>query len=248
MAKEPTPVGTITENHKDGTRREIPIHAPGASVRFSLGNAEAHPFVWRLWTSKSTTDFYLAVRETRHGVDSKYSFHASGDWRLQYERSVAETRGVPRIVSQWRQPDPDEDGTTFVTRILTPTNDIVTRNSPERDATKITWITPAPTGWINAFVFKMTVPGNDVSPPSDAPLIAAMQLPNGALLLVLHASGPSDPVALHAFDHMRREAAKNPPPGSPSAYTPRADPEYRCLVDAHEGAPDGPVSIWDLLM
>ncbi|WP_062130650.1 hypothetical protein [Demequina aestuarii] len=248
MSKAPEPVGTITINQSDGSSREVPIQAPGGAVRFALGDAAAYPSVWRLWSSKTDADLYLATRDERHGTDSKYSFHASGDWRLAYDPAAAAALGVDRVLSQWERPAVNADGLIPVTRILTPSDDIVPRARPYAAAAKVTWLTPAPVGSVNALVIAIARPGK-VTLPADAPLVAALALADRSLALVLHATGPADAITLDMFDQIRRHTHDTvPPPGAPTTYTPRADPEYRCHADVHEGAPDGPSLIFDLMM
>jgi len=140
------------------------------------------------------------------------------------------------------------DGRQPVTRILTPSDDIVPRARPGEAAAKVTWLTPAPVGAVNALVIAMARPGT-VNLPADAPLVAALALADRSLVLVFHATGPADAITLDLFDQIRRDThVTNPPPGAPEIYTPRADPEYRCHADVHEGAPDGPSLIFDLMM
>ena len=248
MSKPPVPVGTITISHSDGSCREVPIQAPGGAVRFALGDAVAYPTVWRLWSSKTDADLYLAARDERHGTDSKYSFHASGDWRLAYDPPAAAVRGVDRVLSQWERPAVNEDGLIPVTRILTPSDDIVLRARPYGAAAKVTWLTPAPVGSVNALVVAIARPGK-VNLPADATLVAALALSDRSLALVFHAVGPADAITVDLFDQIRRDThVTSPPPGAPEIYTPRADPEYRCHADVREGAPDGPSLIFDLMM
>lgn len=83
MARPPDPIGSLTVRYDDLTTREIPVQAPGAAIRFSLGAPSAHATVWRLWTSPRSADLYLSVRDNRDGGGAKYSFHAFDDWRLQ---------------------------------------------------------------------------------------------------------------------------------------------------------------------
>lgn len=79
-------------------------------------------------------------------------------------------------------------------------------------------------------------------------LLAALGMADGSLVFVFHGASQLQPHEEDIFARARREAAKNPPPGTPAVYVPRADPEYRCHVNAHEGKENGPHSIWDLLM
>jgi hypothetical protein len=115
--------------------------------------------VWRLWTASTTSDLYLSVRDEWNGGNSKYSFHASGDWRLQYEYAEATKLGVSRIVDRWERPNPSSDGLILVTRILTPSDDIVLNVKAEKDADKIMWIPPAPPGMLNGLAIFMARAG-----------------------------------------------------------------------------------------
>lgn len=248
MSRKSEPIGTITVNYSDGSSRDVAIQPPGAAIRFALGAAEAHAMIWRMWTGSTTRDIYLSVRDGRNGGNSKYSFHASGDWRLQYEYSEAIKRGVPRVLDRWEQPAVDSDGLIFVTRILTPSDDIVVNVKPEKDAAKIDWITPAPSGMLNGLAILMAPPASQPSLPANAYLVAAMSMADGSLVFVFHSASEIQPHEEDIFARIRQEAARNPPPGSPATYVPRADPEYRCQVNAHEGEEKGPHSIWDLLM
>lgn len=216
-------------------------------MRFAVGAPDGHGFVWRLWTSVHTPDLYLAVRDRRHGTDSKYSFHASGDWRLQYEYSEARALGVHRVLDKWQRPAPAEHGAIEVLRIMTPADDVVKTGPPESDAEKIIWITPGPSRSINVVLLRIIPAGASFSPAADADLVAAVLMSDGSFALVLHTIGRMTYVEEDMFHQIRQATSENPPPGTPEGYVPRTDPTYRSQGFMHTDD-YGDIVITDLLM
>jgi hypothetical protein len=226
--KNKPPIGTLRAIREDGSSFTIDILAPGSAVRLSIGTPDAHGMVWRLWTSPNTPDLYLSVRDEFNGGDSKYSFHASGDWRLQYEYARAQALGVNRVLDKWERPAPNASGAIVVARIMLPSDDIVATGKPVADAGKITWIAPGAPHALNVLVVLLVPAGAQFAPPSDAPPVAAMTMSDGSFVVVVHAIGPVTPVEEDMFDKVRQQASLNPPPGTSAEYIPRSDPNYRC--------------------
>lgn len=247
--KKKPPVGELTVHSVDGSAYALPIQAPGSAIRFAVGVDGAHGMVWRLWSSTRDTDLYLAIRDGRNGGDAKYSFHASGDWRLQYEYSRAQALGVHRVLEKWDRPPLGANGAIDVARILTPSDDIVQTGRPEPDAGKILWIEPGPPRTLNALKILLIPSLTTFAPPPDMHPIAAMMLVDGSTVIVLRAVVPMTPVEDDLFQKVRDAQGKQLPPGAtePYVYVPRADPEYRCEVYMRaEGTDD--LIIVDLLM
>ncbi|MBF0673079.1 MAG: hypothetical protein IR160_10905 [Salinibacterium sp.] len=227
--KSKPPVGAIRVSKADGSSYEVDVQAPAAAVRFAVGTPSGHGFVWRLWSSMHTPDFYLAVRDGRKAIDSKYSFHASGDWRLQYEYSEAQALGVHRVLEKWQRPAPAVHGAIEIVRIMTPADDVVESDPPEPDASKIIWVEPGPKRTLNVFFLQLVPAEASFSPPSDADLVAALQLADESIVLLLHTIGPLTHVEEDMFRRIRQSTTENPPPGAPAKHVPRSDPTYRCL-------------------
>lgn len=91
----------------DGPAHVLPPSSPKAPVRFSVGEPGKRSSVWRLWGTKKTNDLYLASRASA-GI-FKYSFHASGDWRLQGLAHEA-WRGPGSLVRPDRHPERPRTG------------------------------------------------------------------------------------------------------------------------------------------
>ncbi len=107
------------------------------------------------------------------------------------------------------------------------------------------WVPAAAGGMLNALaVFHGTPRRRTLL----ANLIAATGMANGSLVFVLHAASQLQLDEKDIFTRVCEETAKNSRPGAPAEYVPRADPEYRCHVNAHEAEEKGPHSIWHLLM
>ena len=247
-SKNKAPVGTLTVKQANGDSYDIPIHAPGAAIRFAVGTPDAHGAVRRLWSSPHTTDLYLAIRDQFNGGDTKYSFHASGDWRLQYEYSAAQALGVHRVVDRWERPAPGPHGGILVVRIMVPADDIVATGRQEPDAAKIIWVPSGPASSLNVVTILLIPAGRPFSPPPDAFPIAAMLLADGSLVALLQSVGVVTPVEEHAFALLREQAALNPAPGVPDSPVPRSDPEYRCEGILRSAEGDHDLVIADLLM
>lgn len=247
-SKNKAPIGALTVTQVDGQSYEVPILPPGAAVRFAVGTPDAHGMVRRLWSSPNTTDFYLSIRDQFNGGDVKYSFHASGDWRLQYEQSKASTLGVHRVIDRWERPAPGPHGGILVARIMVPSDDIVPTGKSEPDAEKIIWVPPGPPSSVNVIVIMLIPVGRPFSPPANAYPIAAMNIADGSLIVVLRAVGPMTIVEEDAFSRLRDQARLNPPPGASSPHIPRSDPEYRCEGIMRSAHGDHDFVIADLLM
>lgn len=245
MSREPEPVGALHYVEHNGEERVVPIQAPGGVLRFSLGTPDAHAAVWRMFTDKNAPEIYLAQRGDNH---SKHSFHASGDWRHQYSQARADELGMPRILTRWREPEADDSGRRPVTRILTPSDDIVTNTQPAAKPGKVVWIKKAPPGMLNTIVIDKVSPGGVIVIERRARLVGAMLLPDSTLVAVVHGASPMRRPERELFAQQRRRLAENPPPGTPAPEGPGPHPDYRCEAAAHEGAPDGPLTIWDLKM
>jgi hypothetical protein len=96
------------------------VDRAGGRVRFVIGTPDAHALAWSVFAEAKERDLYLTVR-TR-AQKSKWSFHDSGDWRLQHVDLHVAATGAERIVDQWSRPSPDENGVVPVVTINTPTS------------------------------------------------------------------------------------------------------------------------------
>lgn len=239
-----TPIGSLTVSRADGSSYTVPILGPGSVARFSVGAPNAHGLVWRLWSAPNTADLYLAVR-TKGAGDSKWSFHASGDWRLQYEQSRAAELGVDRVLHRWRRPEPGPLGMIEVIRVVVPTDDIVENKVAVPEVSKVEWVPPAQPSRATLLHIFVVPTGSSMHPPSNADVVHAMTLSDGSLVLVL-ASASDIPADLLGIFKQARDTVI-PPPGVPEDWMPRSDPEYRCVVNAVTANGDEH-HIWDLLM
>lgn len=121
----------------DGPAHRLPPSSPRTPVRFSVGEPGKRSSVWRLWGTKKTNDLYLASRASA-GI-FKYSFHESGDWRLQL--IARDHRDGPafayhglkdgRLLDRWSRPA-SRGGWTEMLSIWVPWSDLIAiPNDPE---------------------------------------------------------------------------------------------------------------------
>ncbi|WP_404433899.1 hypothetical protein LG299_05165 [Microbacterium lacus] len=221
---------------------EFEVQAPGDLWRFSVGSPEAHGATWALTCARRTNDVCLSTRE-HGGGDSKWSFHQSGDWRMQYSRAKAEELGVSRVIRQWDRPSPDGLGYTEMIRILLPTDDIVSGATELTRLSKVEWIAPAPGGMVTVILICVIAPGAQVPLPSDLTPLRLIALHDGAIVMVFRAEAD---IAGYAplFERCRNDILSVPAPGGGPWRPSRTDPDARAMVDAVSG--DGRHEIWDL--
>ena len=221
---------------------EFNVRPPGDLWRFAVGSPEAHGATWALTCARRTNDVYLSTRE-HGGGDSKWSFHQSGDWRLQYSRSKAEELGIPRVLSQWNRPATGALGYTEMIRILLPTDDIVPGATELTRLSKVEWITPAPAGMMTVILMCIVAAGTPVPLPSDLTPLRLVALHDGSVVHVFRAEAE---IAGYAplFQQARKDILRTPVPGGGSWAPTRTDPDARGMVDAVSS--EGRHEIWDL--
>ncbi|RKE59962.1 hypothetical protein [Microbacterium sp. AG238] len=221
---------------------EFDVQPPGDLWRFSVGSPEAHGATWALTCARHTNDVYLSTRE-HGGGDSKWSFHQSGDWRMQYSQAKAEELGVSRVLSQWNRPAADSLGYTEMIRILLPTSDIVPGAKELTRLSKVEWIDPAPAGMMTVILICVIAPGTQVPLPSDLTPLRLIALHDGSIVMVFRADAE---IAGYAplFQSSRTDIRRLPAPGGGAWRPSRTDPDARGMVDAVSG--DGRHEIWDL--
>ena len=218
------------------------VQPPGDLWRFSVGLPEAHGATWALTCARHTNDVYLSTRE-HGGGDSKWSFHQSGDWRLQYSRPKAQELGVSRVLSQWNRPSPDAFGYIEIIRILLPTDDIVPGATELTRLSKVEWIAPAPAGKMTAILICVVAPGFQVPLPMDLTPLRLVALQDGSIVMVFRAEAEIagyEPL----FQRARQDILQMPVPGGDSWAATRTDPNARGMVNATSS--EGRHEIWDL--
>lgn len=221
---------------------EFDVQAPGDLWRFAIGSPEAHGATWALTCARRTNDVYLSTRE-HGGGDSKWSFHQSGDWRLQYSRSKADELGISRVLSQWNRPTPDALGYTEMIRILLPTDDIVPGAKELTRLSKVEWITPAPAGMMTVILICVVAPGVQAPLPRDLTPLRLVALHDGSIVMVFRAEAEINGYA-PLFQRSRDDIVRMPAPDAGSWAPSRTDPNARGMVDAVNS--EGRHEIWDL--
>lgn len=112
-------------------------------IRFGITDNNGHrAATWKIWTSNSKSDIYLACREL--GGALKASFHQSGTWHFGFIDSLdkyfntEEAINKGRHIKIWARPKPIADGVTLAFRIVTPFASVKTPIDP--DLKDIKWV------------------------------------------------------------------------------------------------------------
>lgn len=202
MSDVSQPFSWATIGNADG-EQVVPFLRPGGELRFAIGTPEAHGLLWKLGVSRRDLDVYLIVRTRR--TLSKWSFHASGDWRLQHiEEHVAAT-GVERIVDQWRRPEPDQNGHIHVFAIHTP-GDGIRPVAPNPLTRRVKWIPAPPSDRIVSVHIMMLMPDRRIDLPEGSYILAVIPLVDGSGIVVVVEEQPILPLHVKMFQAIRSQA------------------------------------------
>lgn len=175
----------------DGSTERVDISGPGGVERVAVGEPGRRASVWRIWANKGSSDLYVAVRNIA-GVQ-KYSFHESGDWRLQWATLEAATRWTgrdDRRVDQWRRPDKDPNGWTVALTIWVPHGELGTVDGDDRLGKNVTFVPEAERGDVTAMRIIVAKAGGGIAELKRTVPIGGFMLANGEIVLILAAGRP----------------------------------------------------------
>lgn len=94
---------------------------PDKPIRLAIGEPGRRSAIWRVWANRARADVYITAR--MFGGLQKFSLHASGDWRQQWEptpRALALAGENGRIIDRWNRPSDPEHGHTTGLSIWVP--------------------------------------------------------------------------------------------------------------------------------
>ena len=138
-----------------------------AVVRFAVGNPDGlRSPVWRLWTSGSGSDVYLAARTVAD--QAKVSFHESGKWRLGFTKEYASgpnpyvQPGEERATAKWRRPPEVVPGITRAFFIMVPASELTSPKVASKSNADSVWVSPAPSGLATCLTIFFTTPAADI--------------------------------------------------------------------------------------
>ncbi|MGC5224493.1 hypothetical protein ACPW96_18160 [Micromonospora sp. DT81.3] len=207
MGKEALPGGNTPEQRwmsfvPDGGSEQRIEFAHRGTVRFAVGAPDAHGLVWRVWANALKRDLYLTVR---NDVVSKWSFHASGDWRLAHLEGIVKQTGAERIVDQWQRPEPDEHGITHALTIHT--DDLIGASPggvPRPD--EVVWLSASAPGYSVKVDIVMVELEHPVGVRADESILGAIPLSDDTIVLIIAGVKPIS-ADLRALHNAHREAA-----------------------------------------
>ncbi|WP_051027712.1 hypothetical protein [Nocardia higoensis] len=179
---------TVGDDQNRVTVQLDPLPRRGA-MRLAVGEPGFQSGVWRVWSSRNSSDVYIAARNLTS--IQKWSLHESGDWRYQWcSHSIVEEFGggsSDRILDRWERPD--EIGRTGWTRgfsIYIRRDDVV-EFPTAADQGDVCWIPLPPEGHevgIHVVIARPNVGEVGIGAVGLFP-IGGYVLPNGHVVLVL---------------------------------------------------------------
>lgn len=190
----------------DGSTERIDLSGPGGVERVAVGEPGRRGSVWRIWANRGSSDLYVAVRNIA-GVQ-KYSFHESGDWRLQWTTPEVATRWTgddDRRVDQWRRPDEDPKGWTVALTIWVPHGELGTIGGDDPLSKSTTFVPEARRGEVTAIRIVVAKAGGGIAELKRTVPIGGFTLANGEVVLILAARRPmTDEQAAWLDQHRER--------------------------------------------
>ena len=201
-----TPPAYMLLELADGSTQRVDISGPGGVERVAVGELGRRSSVWRIWANRSSSDLYVAVRNIA-GVQ-KYSFHQSGDWRLQWSTRSAATQWTgldERRVDQWRRPGEDQKGWTVALTIWVPHGDLGTIGGDDPLSKNVTFVPDPQPGDVAAIRIIVAKPGGGLAELKRTLPIGGFTLANGEIVLILAAMRQmTDEQSIWLEEHRRR--------------------------------------------
>jgi hypothetical protein len=136
-------------------------------VRFAVGDPDGPQSpVWRLWTSRNTSDVFLAARTIAD--QAKVTFHESGRWRKAFTEKYAGgpnpyvKPGEDRATAKWWRPPEVAPGITRGFFIMVPTSELTSPKVTFASKPDTVWVPPAPTGRATCLTLFFIAPHADI--------------------------------------------------------------------------------------
>lgn len=170
-----------------GVEERVTLSGPGGTLRVAVGEPGFRATVWRIWANRATSDVYVSVRGDN---TQKFSLHASGDWRQQFQNVEVARQHTPeaqsRIIDQWQRPEESVAGWTKALSIWTGRADILPVPSDDSNKLKeVTWLVVPDSGHGAAIHVVVAKPDREMITLEAARPLAAFSLANGEVVLVL---------------------------------------------------------------
>ncbi|MCE0764769.1 hypothetical protein LWC35_17910 [Pseudonocardia kujensis] len=159
---------------------------PGGGFRFAIGSASGpHSTVYRIWSSKNSSDFYLTAVPL--GRTQKISLHESGQWSHSFLSEVAMQyvqRNADRHLERWERPNPAIPGFTRVYSITVPRTEL---RLTTQDLSDVRWSPDPGHGyWVRVEVILMDSAGAGTEAAwDDAYILGKLRLHNGERVVVV---------------------------------------------------------------
>jgi hypothetical protein len=138
-----------------------------AVVRFAVGNPDGPQSpAWRLWTSRNTSDVFLAARTI--AGQAKATFHESGRWRHAFTGEYASgpnpyvQPGEDRATAKWQRPPEVAPGITRAFVIMVPASELTSPKVPFASKPDTVWVPPAPSGLATCLTTFFITPAADI--------------------------------------------------------------------------------------
>lgn len=235
-----------------------PYKRKRATLRFLVGSPGHRGSVWRLWTGVTGDDIYLGDRHSTKW--SKFSLHASGDYRLQWNtpdrdevRAFSPSGQTPdgRIIARWDAPEGLPAGWSHVLSIFTTADDVV--DVPDDNQTHRSPVfVPAPDdGWMVEFAIYIVTPDAGLfdmssfilSKGRQARLVGGYLLPGGRTVIVWAFTRPIPPGVADALAVQRKASLERVLPTRWNLH-PASGPRTFAIRLPAEG--QASCEVWDL--
>lgn len=228
------------------------------TLRFMVGEPGHRASVWRLWAGRNTDDVYLGDRQSIRYA--KFSFHQSGDWRLQYTSEdrhevltpqVSEPVEGDRIIRRWAEPPPRPNGWVHAASISTSSRDVVDVPRDLQGDDSTIRIEAPPPGWSAEFMVFLVTPdlaaidlGQFLSGKgSMVAILGGFILSSGRTLVLIARTVPIPPGVYSTLREVRRKAIQQHS-GTSWSLAPESAPRSYL----HNERDDGPIMMWDVAL
>jgi len=169
-----------------------------ATMRVCVGSPGRRSSVWKCLRGKNSCDIYFGTRTSFS--EFKFSFHESGIYRLARNtsargdatfpvQSMVKGSTDPRLIDRWTRPEWSEAGTSELVSILIPHEDLIFYPNDGVRWDDVTWIPPAPHGWLSEIQYVRVQPNQglialmDLEADCNVGVADGLILPDGSVVV-----------------------------------------------------------------